>query len=436
MMTIRRKLLIGLLGGTLGCTLIAGIVMYLHVQDEANELFDYQLKQVAGSLPAQLSSHEKMPGTEDSEEDIVIQAWDRSGNLLYTSQPALSLPRSPEAGFRTVSALHDRWRVYGEMRHDRFVQVAQPTSVRQELAAGLALRSLLPFLILIPVLALLIYVVVGRSLLPLRRVAQAVGQRSPSALQPLSIDGQPPEIQPMIDALNDLLRQLEKALLTQRAFVADAAHELRSPLTALKLQLQLAERANTDEQRSAAFAKLHDRLDRSTHLVHQLLTLARHEPNQAAQHFQFIDLQKLAQQRVADQYMVAESKGIDLGVETGATPVLVKGNIDSLCVLLNNLIDNALRYTPAGGRIDVSVFVDNGRPVLQVSDNGPGIPEEERSRVFDRFYRRDESGTWGSGLGLSIVKNIADIHEAEIHLGDNAFGQGLTIALVFQNEAS
>lgn len=432
MKTIRLQLLIWLLGGMLACTLVAGVAMYAKVREEANELFDYQLKQVAGLLPAQGALQAQPAGAaEDPEEDIVVQVWGRDGTMIYVSHPALALPRYPENGFKTVSAHDDRWRVYGEARHNRFVQIAQPTSVRQELAAELAMRSLLPFLALIPMLAVLIGVVVGRSLRPLQRVAQAVGRRSPNALQPLPTDGLPPEIRPMLDALNDLLGRLDHALSAQRAFVADAAHELRSPLTALKLQLQLAERAKTDEQRTAAFAKLHDRLDRSTHLVQQLLTLARHEPQMEAQDFRDVDFQKLAQQVVADQAPLAESQGIDLGVETSAMATAVKGDADGLRIMLGNLVNNAIRYTPSNGRVDVIVLMQEGHPTLRVRDTGPGIPSDERSRVFDRFYRREGTGVSGSGLGLAIVKNIADHHGAAIQLSDNVSGQGLDVTVSF-----
>jgi two-component system OmpR family sensor kinase len=431
MRTIRQQLLIGLLSGTLACTLIAGAAMYLKVREEANELFDYQLKQVAGSLPAQFSPQSVQPRNDETEDDTVIQAWDRSGGVLYTSHPALSLPRYPAIGFKTVSALNDRWRVYGELRHDRFVQVAQPTSVRQELAAGLAFRSLMPFLILLPVLAVLIGVVVRRSLRPLHEVAEAVARRSPSSLHPLPTDGLPPEVRPMLDSLNELLQQLDHALSSQRAFVADAAHELRSPLTALKLQLQLAERAKTDQQRVAAFAKLHERLDRSTRLVQQLLTLARQEQQISDQDCQEVDLYRLAQQVVADHSTLAESKAIDLGVEAAGSAPFVKGQADSLRILLSNLVDNAISYTPAGGRVDALALMVDGYPALRVSDTGPGIPMEDRLRVFDRFYRAEGSNVSGSGLGLSIVKNIADHHRATIHLNDNAPSSGLVVTVVF-----
>jgi two-component system OmpR family sensor kinase len=321
--------------------------------------------------------------------------------------------------------------VFVALRDGERVQVGQAVLAREEVAAGLAFRSLLPFLLLTPALGLLIWIVVGTSLRPLRKLARAVGKRSPSALQPLPPDGQPPELIPVVTALNDLLHKLDHALSSQRAFVADAAHELRSPLTALKLQLQLAERAASDEQRATAFAKLHERLDRSTHLVQQLLTFARHESASGDRQRVPVPLLDLAQQCVADRFVHAEGRGIDLGVAPGGENVAVAGYPDELHILLGNLLDNALRYTPVGGRVDVSVALDDGAPLLQVADTGPGIAAHERERVFDRFYRGEDNDGWGSGLGLSIVNSIATAHGASVTLGGRVPGTGLVATVRF-----
>jgi len=433
MRPLRQQLLIWLLGGMLVSTLLAGAVLYLQVHEEANELFDYQLKQMADSLPAQLTLPAPPLWGPDPEEDqdIVMQVWDRNGQPLYASNRALALPRYLPNGFHTVATKNERWRVYAVMRHDHIIQVAQPTSVRQELAAGLAARSLLPFAILIPALAALIWVVVGRGLAPLQRVANALAQRSPDAMQPLPDDHLPPEIRPLVQALNNLLARLDLALATQRAFVADAAHELRTPLAALKLQLQLAERADTPAARTAAIAKLHERLDRATHLVAQLLTLARQEPRMATRKFAAVNLAELARQVVADRSPLAERRNIDLGVAADAAEASTQGDADGLRILLGNLVDNAIRYTLQGGQVDVNVQRVNGQPVLSVLDNGPGIPIEERERVFDRFYRREGSGVTGSGLGLAIVQNIAEQHGAVVVLTDNPEGAGLRVEVRF-----
>jgi two-component system OmpR family sensor kinase len=431
MRTLRQQLLVWLLGGTLVCSMVAGSALYLKVREEANELFDVQLRQVTQSLPASTGAPDP-DGREELEDKVVVQVWDQKGMLVYSSSPQAVLPRYTEGGYRTVKIGGKHWRIYAKNRQSVFIQAAQPVDVREALAKKIAMRSLFPFLILIPALAILIWIVVGRSMRPLNRLADAVGRRSADALQPLSADGLPPEIRPVVDALNDLLEQLDHALATQRAFVADAAHELRSPLTALKLQLQLAEYAANDEQRAVAFHKLHDRLDRASRLVQQLLTLARQEPGYERDYNEAVNLQLLAQQIVADYYVLAERRKIDLGVETSSLPLVVQGNADGLRILLSNLVDNALRYSAEGGKVDISTPVIDGCPALRIADHGPGIVESDQTRVFDRFYRGEEASAWGSGLGLAIVKNIADAHAATIHLTTTSEKHGLTVTLVFE----
>lgn len=435
MRTIRSQLLLGLLGGTLACTLAAGGAIYVKVLEEANELFDYQLRQVATTLPVGEGVKPPPPRQHgDPEEDVVIQVWDRAGRLKYVSNADQALPASPRPGYAKVAGADDTWRVYLAERDGERVQVAQAISARKELAAHLAVRSLLPFLAMLPVLGLLIYAVVGRSLRPLGRLAQALGRRSPRELQPLGEAEQPPELRPVVVALDDLLRRLDDALRSQRAFVADAAHELRSPLTALQLQLQLAERAADDAGRQAAFAKLHQRLDRAIHLVRQLLTAARQEGGAGEAHPAPVDLLELARACVGERYDQACAKRIDLGIVEGAAdapPPRVLGSADSLRILVGNLLDNALRHTQPGGRVDLALARARGAVLLQVLDDGPGIAPADRARVFDRFYRAAGQAEWGSGLGLSIVRSIAEAHGAEITLDDGPSGRGLLVTVAF-----
>jgi two-component system OmpR family sensor kinase len=436
MRTIRSQLLLGLLGGTLACTLLAGGAIYFKVLEESNELFDYQLRQVATTLPVGQAVTPARRQHGDPEEDVVIQVWDSAGRLKYVSTAAQVLPAAARPGYATVASAGDTWRVYLAERDGDRVQVAQAVSAREELAARLALRSLLPFLAMLPVLGLLIYAVVGRSLRPLGRLARALGQRSPRDLQPLGEASQPPELRPMVVALDDLLLRLDGALRSQRAFVADAAHELRSPLTALQLQLQLAERATDDAQRQAAFAKLYLRLDRAIHLVQQLLTAARQEGGADEANPAPVDLLELVRACVGERYDQACARRIDLGIvddEAHTAPPCVQGSADSLRILVGNLLDNALRYTPADGRVDVTLAYADGAVQLQVLDDGPGIAPVDRERVFDRFYRTAGNAEWGSGLGLSIVRSIADAHGATVTLGDGPFGRGLLVTVRFRS---
>ncbi|MFZ6720449.1 ATP-binding protein [Undibacterium sp. Ji49W] len=435
MKTIRTQLMLGLLVGALICTLVAGFAIYHQADHESNEQSDRQLKQIAAALPLQLVANQLLPATEDLDDKIAVQVWEQDGLKVYFSQSDMHLPPQKTMGHQSVFFAGETFRVYTETKGGRLLQISQPLSVRHKFAVNMALRMLSPLLLLLLALATLIYLVVGKALAPLDKVAGAVAIRSPQALQAIDQTGLPEDLLPIVVALNRLLARIQTTLSAQRIFVADAAHELRSPLTALKLQLQLAERSSTDELRAIAFLKLHDRLDRSSHLVHQLLTLARHEPDDVMHIPVICDLHLLTQQAVMDHSTYADSKSIDLGVASDSMPVQISGNIDALGIMLSNLVDNALRYTQHGGKVDVFSGLDGGRPILRVADNGPGIPLAERERVFDRFYRPDGNTTWGCGLGMSIVKSIADLHAAEVHLDSNPAGSGLIVTVRLMSEA-
>lgn len=430
MNSIRERLLLWLIVGMLVSTGIAGLSIDWLAQDEVNELFDYQIKQIALSLPGHSQLPDIATEDEDPEEDNIIQVWNAQGKPLFSSYPSHALPRYAMSGLHTVTYQQQSWRLYNTQRHGRYIQVAQSMTVRNDLAATLAVRMLIPFFVLIPLLAGLIWWSVGRSLRPLQTMTAAVAARHADAMQPLDEENLPQEIKPVVIALNQLLVRLNQAMQSQRAFIADAAHELRSPLTALKLQLQLTERASTDEQRSIALIKLNQRLDRSIHLVRQLLTLARSESSLEAIPFTSVDLSVLVQEVVQDLMPLAEAHqtGLQLDVQSH---VLVTGRQADLRTLISNLLDNAIRYTPDAGQVRISVTREAGQAVLRVIDQGSGIPAHERERVFDRFYRREGTEATGSGLGLAIVRNIADAHHAVLALSDNTNGPGLVVTVKF-----
>lgn len=430
MSSIRQRLLMWLIAGMLICTGIAGLSIYWLAQDEVNELFDYQIKQIALSLPSQRQLPDIPTEDEDPEEDNIIQVWNAQGTPLFSSYPAHALPRYVRSGLHTVKFRQQSWRVCNIWRHGRYIQVAQSMTVRNELAASIAMWMLVPFFVLIPLLAGLIWWSVGQGLRPLQTVTAAVAARHADAMQALDEQNLPQEIKPMVMAINQLLARLNQAMQLQRAFIADAAHELRSPLTALKLQLQLTERASTDEQRSIALSKLNQRLDRSIHLVRQLLTLARSESSLEAVPFASVDLSVLVREVVQDLMPLVDAHRTDLQLD--AQPhVLVSGRQADLYTMIRNLLDNAIRYTPDSGQVRVSVICETGKSVLRVIDQGGGIPEHERERVFDRFYRREGTEATGSGLGLAIVRNIADAHHAALTLSDNTNGPGLVVTVTF-----
>ncbi|TPQ40049.1 sensor histidine kinase [Cupriavidus pinatubonensis] len=441
MRSIQRTLLWWLAAGLMAGIAIATVLIYGQARQEANALFDYQMKQVAAALPSQFADPvappflmEGGPGADllHADEDVVIHIWDGSGRSLYLSHAHPALPARAELGFSNVTTGEGEWRLYSMQLGPAVVQIAQPMSARRTLAARMALRTVAPLLLLLPLLAWLVWMAVGRGLRPLREIATEVRARDANALTPLAVRPMPDEIAPLSDALNQLLGRLSHAIDTQRAFVADAAHALRTPLTALQLQAQLVERAEDPQARRQAVSNLRQGLERLTHLVAQLLTLARQEPGAVTLPQEPVDLHEVASTVVADMAQAALDREIDLGLDADSVPVAsVHGDADALRILLTNLIDNALAYIPRGSRVDVQVRqATGGRAVeLVVSDNGPGIPAAERGRVFDRFYRLPDAPTGGSGLGLAIVAEIAQSHGARVSLEDA--GPGLRVRVTF-----
>ena len=436
MTSLRRKLLVALLAAVVLVTLLGVLATYEVAREQLDDVFDYHLRQVALALSdralARAAARRAGP-----EMDFSIQIFGEGGVRLYLSRPEAPLPPVSELGYSTVDGPGGRWRVYATDAGGQVIQVGQPLKVRGDLAFQAATRTLLPLVVLLPLLALLVWRIVGSGLSPLHRLARAVAARTPAALEPFQEDGVPLEALPLVRSLNALLSRLGAALSAQRDFVADAAHELRTPLAALRLQLQLAERAPDGAARAQALSDLGAGLERETRLVQQLLTLAQLDPGAGPLPPPApVGLAGLVRQAVADHAVLAEAKGVDLGASRLEDSARVAGDAGSLRTLLANLLDNAVRYTPRGGRVDVSAGVDEGgAPYLEVQDSGAGIPQAERSRVFDRFYRVPGAGGEGSGLGLSIVAAIAERHGGEVALQDTP-GGGLTARVRFSTSTA
>jgi two-component system OmpR family sensor kinase len=272
---------------------------------------------------------------------------------------------------------------------------------------------------------------VSGSLEPVERVRSQVASRQADDLSPVLENGLPDEVQPLVRELNLLFGRVRTAFDAQQSFVADAAHELRTPLAALRLQAQSLERADNPEARKVAVARLTTGIDRATRLVEQLLVLARQEANAAGGvASQPVEVAELARRTVAEMAAVAQAKGVDLGLQQ-ADAASVDGQADALHILLRNLVDNAIKYTPGGGTVDIAVRTEPGAVKVSVEDSGPGIPPEERERVFDRFYRIAGSEAQGSGLGLAIIKSIAERHGAKLELGQSDRLGGLAATVTF-----
>jgi two-component system sensor histidine kinase QseC len=438
--SLRRRLLVLLLGGVSVGWLVMLASSYMDAHHEVDEMFDAQLAQTAQTLLAR--RHDRAAGGDDGDDDeddhnevehaahryqsrIMFQIWHDDGRLLLRSANAPDRLLTEQEGFSEIRDGHGHWRVFSlwdEHRRHR-VQVAENHEVRDELVGHSALRLLLPALFGLPLLGAWVWLATRRALRPLDAVAAQIASRQPARLAALVPASAPAEIRPLVEAINDLFGRVEQVLESERRFTADAAHELRTPLAALATQAQVALRARDGDERQHAIDQLIAGSRRAARLVDQLLTLARLDP-EAPRPTDHVQLDRLAEEVCAAHGGQALLK--DIALELDAVPATVTGNADMLRVLLRNLVDNALRYTPPGGRVTVAVAPNE----LSVTDSGPGIPVEERQRVFDRFHRLAGQETEGSGLGLSIVARIAAMHGAAIGLAGGLDG-GLRVDLRF-----
>lgn len=434
MYSLKRRLLLALIFVLTLTTFCTGLAMYFTIQSEVDRLLDNSLKQVALSYqnlhPADFLSLRS--GFLSKDQDLVVQIYDPISGLKFISRKMDFLPIMERVGFSDIQIEGKPWRIFTAQNPlGQIIEVAQPTIVRSETAVQAAKTVLLPLLIMMLLAGLVIWVIVGQGFNALSTTVHAIERRSPASLNPLSMKGLPTEISPLVSALNLLLSQLDESLKAQKRFASDAAHELRTPLTALTLQLQLAQRAKTDETRQKAFEKLREGIKRATRLVSQLLTMSRLDPENRSKPLLPLDLHALAQSVVEEMSLVAAQKNIEIKA-IGNTPVIALGNEDALRLLINNLCDNAIRYTHNGGHIEIKTFVDHNKAEIEVSDDGPGIPEAERERIFERFYRAEGTKTIpGTGLGLAIVRRVAEIHGGHPSVGEGIKGKGASFKIEF-----
>jgi two-component system OmpR family sensor kinase len=428
MRSIRRWLLLALLALLAVAALAGGALTYASARHEVDALLDEEMRQVALSLRdhARLDTARIERSAERPEQRLLVQVDDARREQPYRSRDVAPLPRTAAEGFRDVDHGGSRWRVYALPNDVQLIQVAQPLAQRRDQALAITLRLLAPLLLLVPVGAVLLWWIVGRALRPLEELRRELAQRRPGSASPLAVEPLPVEVRPMVEALNGLLQRLQAALDQQRAFSADAAHALRTPLAAVTLQAQLAQRAAEGPEREAALGKLEAGVKRASQLVAQLLALARLDPDAAREPAAPLDLAQLAGEVADELAPLAERAAITLRAALpAAAPAL--GHDAALRMALTNLLDNALRYTPAGGEVELAVREDAGGWRVEVGDSGPGLPADERERVFDRFYRGRDSRAPGSGLGLAIVREVARLHGGETFIGDGPSGQGLTV---------
>jgi two-component system OmpR family sensor kinase len=434
--SLRTRLLAWLLAAIVVATLAQAGVAYATALAQADILFDRHLRTMATALASGASLGLLPPNGEVNAdragEDFVVQLWNANGEPIFRSAAHQKLRQPAQPGFSLVQSLDGRdYRVYSVTTPGLSVLVAQDMAARRDMARTLALRTTLPTLPMAPLLAVIAWWVVSRSLAPVARLRAQMAARKVAELAPLNDPGLPAEIRPLILELNLLFERLRQAFDAQKVFVADAAHEMRSPLAALKIQLQGLQRAPDDPTRELAIRRLAAGIDRAGHLVDQLLVLARQEASVAAGvQLAPLDLAQPGFLALSDTLAAAQARQIDLGVHR-AESVTTPGNAESLRILVRNLLDNGVKYTPAGGTVDLSVHATADGALVTVEDSGPGIPEKDRSRVLDRFYRASGAGSTGSGLGLAIVKSIAEMHGAVVILDESQRLGGLRVRVAF-----
>ena len=422
-----------LLLAVLAFAALQAAVTYRTARAETEALFDAQMQRIAlslsGSLGAGALSDDAPAAETPAAREMIIQIWRADGVMLYRSPQGRLLPPQTVIGFSDTVAGGEPYRIYALRTATQVVQVAQQTEARGRMAGQLALRAVLPVALLAPVLMLIVWWVVGRAIGPIERVRRQVAARRPDDLAPLPTAGLPAEVRPLVGEMNGLLTRLSDAWDALTHFTADAAHELRSPLAALRLQAQSLQRAPDDATRAIATERLLAGIDRATRLVEQLLALARQQGAGEGAELVSLDLTALARNALADAEPEAARHAIALTLDAPTAHVVLRADEAALAVLLRNLLGNALRHTPPGGQVRVGVREEASVIDLTVEDSGPGIAPDERARVLDRFYRVPGTPGHGSGLGLAIVRAIAERHGAALTLDASPTLGGLRVML-------
>jgi len=436
-LSLRWRLLRLVLLATLLIWGLAAALTYRQARHEVQELLDKQMVETGRLLLAEVHTDPRhladlhanignLRGLKPKHNKTVLeyQVGRDSGEILVRSARAPETPLSGPLGFADITHNRNPWRsLILETPDGAFrIQIAHSFQARDKEAFEIARKTLLPFALFLPLMIALIYLSIRRGLKPLVDLTADVASRSPENLTPLSASTAPREVQPLVGALNRLLGRLAATLDNERRFTADAAHELRTPLAALKVQAQVAQATPDEAEKRHALAQVIAGADRTTRLIEQLLRLARLDPLLKLPDPQQINLADLAADIVANQQATAANKELSLHFVAGECPATISGDPDLLGAALRNLIDNALRYTPDGGSVTVCAGMEHGEAQLSVRDNGPGVPAEELPRLVERFYRGREAGSEGCGLGLAIVRRIAELHGARLEVTNAAEG--------------
>ena len=437
--SLRRQLLVLLLSAVSGAWIIAASLSFFDARHEIGEVLDGHLAQVASLVSVQSGQSddddevdtEHAPLLHRYSRRVMFQVWDGGTVLRLHSQNAPNTPLSREReGFSDAIVDGSRWRVFSawDQRSGRLVQVAEQLYERDELTTAVARNFMIPLAITLPVLGVLIWIAVGRATHSLTHVNQQVASRAADNLTPLAVEDVPAEIGGLVTNLNQLFGRVQGLIEQERNFTADAAHELRTPLAGIRAQAQVARGATDASERTRALAGVIAGCDRATHAVEQMLTLARLAPDAVSFHPASVDLWPVLRTAIGDLAPFAVAKDMDIAVNE-RTGAMVSGDSGLLAILFRNLVDNAIRYSAPGTAVEVEVAVNATDVVVTIRDTGPGIPADQRERVGRRFYRAPGTRAPGSGLGLSIVQRILDLHRGTIRLDTPPSNSGLQVTV-------
>ncbi|HKU17444.1 MAG TPA: ATP-binding protein [Steroidobacteraceae bacterium] len=433
MKSLRKRLLAWLVPVFLTVAVISTVWTYYMFGSMVSWFMDNQMRVLADSHAAETVGPPTLRSLTDhsvDKGDLIIQIWDAKGGLLASSYPSLALPLQSGEGFKDVRIGSRPWRVYVLHTPERTVQSVQCLQFRSHVINKQALQAGLPIALLIPISAWLVWFGICGALRRLSAVARVAAAQDENTIGELPTEGVPSEIKPLVTAVNTLLARLRDAFASQRRFVQDAAHELRTPITAMTLQLENVKACVKDAEVSEQVAQFEAGLKRTKRLIEQLLRLARQEATAKADAASNVELEGFLRELISDLMPCADHRSIDLGlsVDVAAT---VRANPHELRSLLHNLLDNALRYSPDHGVVDVRLFADGGTAVVEIADTGPGIPVDLLPRVFDRFFRIEGTDTEGSGLGLAIAKHAADRNHIDLRLTNRTDRSGLVARTTF-----
>lgn len=447
--SLRSRLLVLLLGTIILLWGLLTLWTFIETEHEAEEIYDAMLAQSARTLLALVAHrHEQgqlegleavfqepvMSNLHKYESKLTFMVRLKKDNLVLHAPFAPDFaPDDERLGFYDMNIDSERWRIFSieEPRLGILVKTGERYDVRNEMIEEVMETVLKPLFIGIPILALLIWLSVGHSLRPLALITREIAARDPSRLEPVTNAQAPEEIRPLLSALNYLFQRLEQAFANERRFTSDASHELRTPLAGIKLQAEVALRTADPEQKRQSLEQIITATDRATHLVEQLLTLARMDAYQDLE-TTMLDLRELCAEVFNVLLDQAQNKRIQLAFEPHVSAAHLTANHASVFLLLRNLVDNAIRYSPPGSLVTIASTISKaGDMQLCVIDNGPGIPVTEHQNMFERFRRGRHQHISGSGLGLSIVHRIAELHQANISLDAGIDNKGLKICLTF-----